>query len=114
MNFRKTFLAALSGSAMLLCATTFAQSAPASSMPQQTGTATMQTPQGELTVHSTMPPAPPAGPAPSFEQLAAGGKSISEAQAAAYPLLANDFLYADKNRDKQISRSEYKNWVDQK
>lgn len=85
-----------------------------SSMPAQTGTATMPTPQGELTVHSSMPPAPPAGPAPSFEQLSAGGKSISEDQAAAYPLLANDFIYADHNRNQQISKTEYQNWLLQK
>ena len=64
---------------------------------------------------STMPPLPPpAGPAPSFEQLAAGGKSITEEQAAAYPLLANDFLYADNNRDKQHQQERIQNWVGQK
>ncbi len=58
--------------------------------------------------------ASPAGPAPSFEQLSGGGKSISEEQAAAYPLLANDFLYADHNRNGKISKSEYEKWVSQK
>lgn len=80
----------------------------------QADTATMNTPAGELTVHSSMPPPPPAGPAPSFEQLSGGGKSISEDQAAAYPLLANDFIYADHNRDGRISKSEYTRWLSQK
>ena len=79
-----------------------------------TDTATMNTSAGELTVHSSMPPPPPAGPAPSFEQLSGGGKSISEDQAAAYPLLANDFIYADHNRDGRISKSEYTRWLSQK
>lgn len=130
MKFLKPLLAALTGGALLFTAVTFAQDAPPppadmnqpappmpatqSQMPQQTGAAHMQTPQGELTVHSTMPPAPPAGPAPSFEQLSGGGKSISEEQAAAYPLLANDFIYADHNRDHRISKSEYQNWLSQK
>lgn len=74
-------------------------------------TATLNTPAGELEVHSSMPPPPPAGPAPSFEQLSGGGKYISEEQASAYPLLANDFLYADHNRDGRISKSEYARWI---
>jgi hypothetical protein len=79
----------------------------------QTDTATMNTPAGELTVHSSMPPPPPAGPAPSFEQLSGGGKSISEDQATAYPLLANDFIYADHNRNGRVSKSEYARWLSQ-
>lgn len=74
----------------------------------------MNTPSGELTVRSVMPPAPPAGPAPGFEQLSGGGKYITEDQASAYPLLVNDFLYADHNRDGRISKSEYERWVSQK
>lgn len=98
---------------------------PSSSMPEtppaadmagaatgQTDTATVNTPQGQVEVRSSMPPPPPAGPAPSFEQLSGGGKYISEEQASAYPLLANDFLHADRNRDGRISKSEYKRWTD--
>jgi hypothetical protein len=77
----------------------------------QTDTATMNTPAGEVTVHSSMPPPPPAGPAPAFEQLSGSGKYISEDQASAYPLLANDFIYADHNRDGRISKSEYARWT---
>lgn len=134
MKFRKPFLTAVSGGALLFAAVTFAQTAPPpppatmaqpmapaapmptspSNMPTQTGSTTLPTPAGQVTVNSSMPPAPPAEPAPSFEQLSGGGKSISEDQAAAYPLLANDFIYADHNRNSRISKSEYQNWLSQK
>lgn len=61
-------------------------------------------------VTSSMPPAQPAGPAPDFAQLANGKKSITSAQAAAYPLLANDFMHADRNRDGHVSKAEYNSW----
>jgi hypothetical protein len=86
-----------------------AQAAPAAS---QTS-ATTQTPQGQVTINSSPAPAPTIGPAPSFEQLSGGGKSISEDQAVAYPPLANDFLNADSNRNGSISKSEYARWVKQ-
>lgn len=112
MKYRKPLLTALAASALMLAGQAMAQdttgSAPA---PADQTTATMSTPSGELTVHSSMPPAPPAGPAPSFEQLSGGTKYITEAQAAAYPLLANDFLYADHNRDGRVSKEEYKRWT---
>jgi hypothetical protein len=87
---------------------------PMPTPPTGQATNTMNTPAGEITVHSSMPPAPPAGPAPSFEQLSGGGKSISEDQASAYPLLANDFIYADHNRNGRVSKSEYERWTAQK
>lgn len=59
---------------------------------------------------SSMPPAPEAGPAPDFSQLANGKKSISVDQAASYPPLANDFGYADKNRDGRVTQREYEAW----
>ncbi|MFC5741708.1 hypothetical protein [Dyella tabacisoli] len=72
-------------------------------------------PQGvPVTINSSMPPVPTLDSAPSFEQLSGGGKSISEDQAKAYPPLANDFIYADKNRDGHISKSEYELWLKQK
>lgn len=71
-------------------------------------------PAGQVEVHSSMPEPPPAGPAPSFEQLSGGAKFITEEQAVAYPPLANDFLYADHNRNGKISKSEYEKWVAQK
>ena len=57
-----------------------------------------------------MPPAQPQAPAPSFEQLANGRGGITEAQASAYPPLANDFKYADSNHDGRISKTEYARW----
>ncbi|WP_158886209.1 hypothetical protein [Rhodanobacter sp. L36] len=75
--------------------------------------ATNQTPQGQVTVNSSPAPAPTIGPAPSFEQLSGGGKSISEDQAAAYPPLANDFINADTNKNGKVSKSEYTHWMKQ-
>jgi hypothetical protein len=93
---------------------------PAASMPAASaapmaagGEATYQTPQGELTVRSAPAPAPTIGPAPPFEQLAAGGKGITEAQAEAYPPLANDFIHADHNRNGTVSAAEYREWLKQ-
>ncbi|MCX7513536.1 hypothetical protein [Frateuria sp. STR12] len=59
---------------------------------------------------SSMPPAPSAGPAPDFGQLASGKKSITLQQAGSYPPLANDFDYADKNRDGRVTQREYEAW----
>lgn len=75
--------------------------------------ATYQSPQGEVVVQSSPAPAPTIGPAPTFEQLSGGGKSISPEQALAYPPLANDFINADTNRNGSISKSEYINWTKQ-
>lgn len=75
------------------------------------GGATMQTPQGQVTVNSGPAPAKPAGPAPDFATLSGGKGSITPEQASAYPLLANDFQYADSNRDGRVSKSEYAKWV---
>jgi hypothetical protein len=73
---------------------------------------TYQTPQGELTVHSGQPQPRDYGPPPSFAQLDRGGRgSIGSDEAAAYPPLANDFIYADGNRDGRISRAEYERWA---
>ena len=75
--------------------------------------AVFQTPQGEVTVRSALPPPPPTMAAPAFEQLSGGGKFISTDQANAYPPLANDFDYADSNRDHRISAAEYARWSKQ-
>ena len=64
-------------------------------------------------MRSTPAPAPQIGPAPDFAQLSAGGKGITEAQAVAYPPLANDFLHADSNRNGSISKAEYQRWARQ-
>jgi len=83
---------------------------PPPPQPGQTTTQTTTEQGAPARVNSSMPPVA-AGPAPSFEQLSNGGKSISESQASAYPLLANDFKYADRNRDGHISKSEYEAWL---
>ena len=75
-----------------------------------TGT-TMPTAQGQVTVNSGPAPAKPSGPAPDFATLSGGKGSISATQASAFPLLANDFQYADANRDGKISKAEYQRWV---
>ncbi len=91
-----------------------AASAAANPAPMATGSgATYQTPQGEFTVRSAPAPAPAIGPAPAFQQLAAGGKGITEAQAEAYPPLANDFIHADHNRNGSVSAAEYQQWMKQ-
>jgi len=75
--------------------------------------AAYQSPQGQVVVQSSPAPAPTIGPAPTFEQLSGGGKSISPEQAVAYPPLANDFINADTNRNGSISKTEYTNWTKQ-
>jgi len=59
---------------------------------------------------SSMPDASSAGPAPDFSQLASGKKSITMQEAANYPPLANDFGYADSNRDGRVTQREYDHW----
>jgi len=68
-------------------------------------------PGGQVTVNSGPAPAKPSGPAPDFTTLSGGKKSITPEQASAFPLLANDFQYADSNRDGHISKAEYQKWV---
>jgi hypothetical protein len=74
-------------------------------------TATYETPDGQLTVHSAQPGPRTYAPAPAFAQLSGGKAYITESDAEAYDLLANDFIYADGNRDGRISRSEYERWA---
>lgn len=106
-------LSALCAGALLIAGGAYAQDTSATSSGPDTHTAVYQTSKGELTVNS-MPATPPSyGQAPSFEQLAQGGKWISPEQADAYPPLANDFEHADRNRDKRISKSEYERWLKQ-
>lgn len=74
--------------------------------------ANINSPQGQVTINSSVPPvvAGP-GPAPSFEQLSGGSRFITEDQAAAYPLLANDFLYVDKGHTGHITKAQYERWL---
>jgi hypothetical protein len=96
-------------------------SAPAATVPAATPTPTppagtqanVNSPQGQVTINSSVPPVN-AGPAPSFEQLSGGARFITEDQASAYPLLANDFLYVDKGHTGHITKAQYERWLNNK
>lgn len=91
---------------LLSCAAAFAQANT------DARTTTYRTPEGELVVHTGQPERHDFGPPPAFAQLARDGTGyISSAEAAAYPPLANDFIYADGNRDGRISKAEYDRWA---
>lgn len=91
---------------ILSCAAAFAQSAA------NTRATTFQTPEGTLVVRAGQPGPRDFGAPPSFAQLDRRGSGyLDDAEAAAYPPLANDFLYADGNRDGRISRAEYERWA---
>ncbi len=124
MKSRKMLLSTLAAGTLLFAGTLIAQDMPmpASSAPAAAGSAaasssgsaeSLQTAQGQVTVKSVPPPPPSIPPAPSFKQLANGGKAITQAQASAYLPLANDFGYADRNKDGKISKAEYERWVKQ-
>jgi hypothetical protein len=70
-----------------------------------------QTPDGKLTVHSGQPGPRQYATPPAFAQLSGGKAYITAADAEGYDLLANDFIYADGNRDGRISKAEYDRWV---
>ena len=114
MNFRTPLYGCVLVGSLLFAGASLAQDspAPATSAPA-TDTATFNTPQGEVVVNSAPAPAPTVAPPPPFQQLAAGGKGISEEQASAYAPLANDFLNADSNKNGTISAAEYARWVKQ-
>jgi hypothetical protein len=67
---------------------------------------------GTLTVNSGMPANVQGyGPAPAFKSLDTNNDGrISEEEAAAYPPLDSDFLYAS-GQARTISRSQYQKWV---
>ena len=73
--------------------------------------ATYSTPDGPLTVNSGQPGPRTYAPPPPFGQLSRGKGYITSADAEAYDLLANDFIYADSNRDGRISQAEYERWA---
>jgi hypothetical protein len=120
MKFCKPLIAAFTAGTLFLSVAVSAQDMPAAppapaqnpAMPSP-NTAAMQTPKGEVTINSAPANAPVIPPAPPFEQLSGGSKSITEAQAEAYPPLANDFVHADGNRDGKISKTEYQRWLKQ-
>jgi hypothetical protein len=68
-------------------------------------------PRGNLIVRYGQPAAQPAEAKPAFAQLDRNGDgSIDENEAIAYRTLANDFEFADKNRDMRISQREFDRW----
>lgn len=81
-----------------------------SSSQQGADKATYNTPQGQVTINSTMGSAPSTASPPSFEQLSGGKKYITKDDANAYPPLANDFLYVAHNGSR-ISKAQYEHWV---
>ncbi len=83
-----------------------------SAFAQDGSQATYATADGKLTVRSSQPGPQPSGPAPAFSSLDRGGTGfLTPDDAAGYPLLANDFIYADSNRDGKISKAEYARWA---
>lgn len=65
---------------------------------------------GTLSITSGMPEPVDYGPKPSFRSLDTNGDGvINEDEASAYPLLANDFLYASKG-GRTISQAQYARW----
>jgi hypothetical protein len=93
-------------SLLVSCTAAFAQSG------SDARTTTYQTSRGELVVHTGQPAPHDFGPPPSFAQLDRRGTGyVTSEDAAAYPPLANDFIYADANRDGRISKAEYERWA---
>jgi hypothetical protein len=79
--------------------------------PPPAGAGMAPAPGTQVDVRNSQPQVATMGTPPDFASLAKSGKSISEADAAAYPALANDFQHADKNRDGRVSKSEYERWT---
>jgi len=79
------------------------------------GRATFKTSNGtRVTVTSYQPSSKEVGPPPAYTTLDINGNgSIDSEEAASYPPLANDFDYADSNKNGSISKSEYERWVKQ-
>lgn len=127
MKYRSSIAYTLLASLLLSSATLAAQDSPAAassagsaqsnanhaSATPPTNTTSTRTSQGEVTVNSAPAAAPVFGVAPAFATLSAGTKAISAAQAEAYPPLANDFIYADTNRDGTVDATEYAHWTKQ-
>jgi hypothetical protein len=68
--------------------------------------------QVQVELHSGMLDRRPDGDMPGFGQLDRNGDGlIDEGEAAAYRLLADDFIHADDNRDTVVSSREYAHWT---
>ncbi len=109
MKFQFSLLAPLA----VCCTLAFAQDTGTNAQAAtDTQSTTYQTPQGTLEVNSGQPGPRAYGPPPPFAQLASSHDGfITRDEAAAYALLANDFIHADLNRDGRISKAEYAHWL---
>ena len=105
-------LSPLLAGSLLLAGAAIAQDAQPSNG-QVIASADYTTPQGSLVVHSELAPAAAQTPPPSFEQLARGGKYVTQAMAASYPPLANDFDYANSNHSGKLTKAQYAHWLKQ-
>ena len=120
MTYRIPHIIPLISICLLFTGIAYAQSQPTQTAnpPQSnaatpiTGTdsTTFNSPQGQVTIHSTMGQTPSTASPPSFEQLSGGSKFITQAQADAFPPLANDFEYAAGHSDR-INKSQYEHWL---
>lgn len=96
--------------AIALCAGVAAASAQGTSS-DQLREIRYASPRGDVTVRYGQPPAKPAEPKPAFSTLDRNGDGvIDENEASGYATLANDFEFADKNRDLRVSQREYERW----
>ncbi|TAN06369.1 MAG: hypothetical protein EPN38_08970 [Rhodanobacteraceae bacterium] len=128
-SIRLTLAGAIVAALFGAAAVATAQQPPAAPMqPQTTGTATTarfyqgtettatyalpDSHGGTLTVRAGMPAqVPDYGPPPAFQALDTNHDGrISEAEAAAYPPLDSDFLFASQ-QGKYITAAQYKRWV---
>jgi hypothetical protein len=88
-------------------------------MPQQAApqpgqdSASYNSPQGQVTVNSSIPAVKDAGPPPDFATLANGKAYVTEDDASAYPPLANDFLHASGGAQ-HLSKAAYARWLKQR
>lgn len=89
------------------------QAAPTPAPQPGQDSAKFDSPQGQVTVNSSMPAVKDAGPPPDFATLANGKAYITEDDAAAYPPLANDFLHASGGA-KHLSKAAYARWLKQR
>jgi len=87
------------------------QAAPAPQPGQDS--ASYNSPQGQVTVNSSIPAVKDAGPPPGFATLANGKAYVTEDDASAYPPLANDFLHASGGAQ-HLSKAAYARWLKQR
>ncbi|HSX62766.1 MAG TPA: hypothetical protein VLF18_21495 [Tahibacter sp.] len=68
-------------------------------------------PRGDTILRYGQPAAKPAQTKPAFAALDGNGDGvIDEREASGFEILANDFEFADRNRDMRVSQREYERW----